>query len=90
MSALNPPAASVPIDEAEARPHADNRLMAPLDAAAAGLMVLIVLLLLGGVLVALPVRDAGDLDRRSRLVCRSYGWRCSVRRSRCIATSTCA
>ena len=50
MSALSPPVASMPPDDAEAGPHAGNRLMAPLEILAAALMVAIVLLLLGGVL----------------------------------------
>jgi tripartite ATP-independent transporter DctM subunit len=50
MSALSPPVASMPPDDADARPHAGSRWMAPLEITAAGLMVVIVLLLLGGVL----------------------------------------
>lgn len=50
MSALSPPVASMPLDESEGRPHAGNRLMVPLEVAAATLMIAIVLLLLGGVL----------------------------------------
>ena len=50
MSALSPTVASLPPEDSEAGPHAGSRLMAPLEIAAAALMVAIVLLLLGGVL----------------------------------------